>query len=62
MTAGTHVGRAEELLQGAISTLAKELGIPPADAGRTLLGALAKWFGIDFSREAERADAVREER
>jgi len=61
MTAGTHVGRADELLEAAISTLAGELGIAPADAGRTLLGALAHWFGIDFRREAERAAAVRDE-
>ena len=56
MTAGTHVGRADELLEQTIRTLAGELGIAPADAGRTLLGALAKWFGIDFAREAERAE------
>jgi len=62
MTAGTHVGRADELLETAISTLAGELGIAPADAGRTLLGSLARWFGVDFTREAERAEAVLDER
>jgi len=62
MTAGTNVGRADELLEAAISTLAGELGIAPADAGRTLLGALAAWFGIDFTREADAADAALEHR
>ncbi len=58
MTAGTRVGRIDELLEAAISTLAGELGIAPADAGRTLLGSLARWFGIDFAREADAADAA----
>ena len=53
--AGTHMDRADELLEEAITTLAGELGIAPADAGRTLLGALARWFGIDFEREASAA-------
>ncbi len=61
MTAGTNVGRADELLEQAIRTLARELGIPPADAGRTLLGALAKWFGIDFRREARQAAGEEDE-
>jgi len=62
MTAGTRVGRIDELLEAAISTLAGELGIAPADAGRTLLGSLARWFGIDFAREADAADAALEDR
>ncbi len=60
MTAGTHVGRADELLETSISTLAGELGIAPADAGRALLGALARWFGIDFAREAAAASEERD--
>ncbi len=40
--------RAEEIVAFAIALLTKDAGIPRADAGRLLLGALARWFGIDF--------------
>jgi hypothetical protein len=52
---------AEKMVKAAISTLAGELGIAPADAGRALLAELARWFGIDFRREARAVDAVLEE-
>lgn len=54
--------RAQELLEEALQTMARDLDLAPADAGRSLLGALARWFGVDFRREqpadvAKRGDA-----
>jgi hypothetical protein len=48
--------QAEKLIEAAIALLADEAGIPRGDAGRTLLGAIARWFGIDFAREVERVE------
>ncbi len=48
--------RAEEIIESAISLLTKDAGIPRGDAGRLLLGALARWFGVDFDREVEAID------
>ncbi len=45
---------AEKLIRDAIMKMTQEQGIAPADAGRALLVELARWFGIDFEREAAR--------
>ncbi len=46
------VSMADRLVQRAIKDLAELEGLSPADAGRTLLAALARWFGIpDFKKE-----------
>ncbi len=48
------------LVEHAIAGLSAGCGLPggAGDAGRELLGALARWFGIDFPREV---DALMEE-
>lgn len=38
-----------------IAGLAAQGDLPQADAGRLLLAAIARWFGIGFAREARRA-------
>lgn len=49
----TMTQAADEQLLFALAMLGEELHVPPAEAGRELLRALARWFGIDFPREAE---------
>ncbi len=45
----------DRTVDNLIRLLAHQRGIPLAEAARDLLHGLAKWFGIDFEREAERA-------
>ena len=52
---------AKEMVTSSIALMTQELGIAPADAGRALLAELARWFGIDFRREARAVEAVLEE-
>ncbi len=46
----------DRTVDALIRVLAHQSGVPVAEAARSLLRGLARWFGIDFEREA--ADAV----
>lgn len=48
------ISLADQIVADAIACLAEAEGLCPAEAGRTLLAALARWFGIDFHREVDR--------
>lgn len=50
---------ADRIIGEAVEGLAAGHVIVKAEAGRALLGAVARWFGIDFEREVE--DLQREE-
>ncbi len=51
--------RAEEVMGNAIMRLARAEGLCPAGAGRELLVALMRWYGIpDFRRAAESAEEI----
>ncbi len=45
----------ERIVDNLIRLMASQRGLPVAEAARELLRGLAKWFGIDFEREARRA-------
>ncbi len=45
----------ERTVDNLIRLMAAQRDMPTADAARELLRGLARWFGIDFTREAERA-------
>ncbi len=49
----------ERTVDNIVRLLAHQRGVPLADAARELLCGLALWFGIDFAREAEKADEAR---
>ncbi len=57
---GQVADAADRFVRYAVAGLAAQGDLAQADAGRELLKAVARWFGIDFQREAERAEAVGE--
>jgi hypothetical protein len=40
------IALAQGLIEASLRMMTEELGLAPADAGRTLLRVLARWFGI----------------
>jgi hypothetical protein len=55
MNGATPEERADELVVGAIDILHREFGLTVGDAARVLARGLARWFGIDWPHEADKA-------
>jgi hypothetical protein len=53
---------ADTLVRSSVATLAAQGDLALADAGRELLKAVARWYGIDFRREVEVLDEEDERR